>query len=112
MSLSWLIVKSPGIYSYEYKTHMSMKSVHHHRPNRWVRKARGMRSNSRIPRSYLHAQSLTAKPTGIEGSRKSVVSELPHIKPVGKRTSTAAVVGSRSKGQIANLRWRAGRDEP
>lgn len=75
-------------------------------------RARRMRLNSRIPRSYLHAQSLTAKHTGIEESIEYIASEPLPIILVGKCTSTAAVVGSGSKVQIVTLRWRARRDKP
>ena len=64
--------------------------VHHGRSNRRLYRARRMRSNSRIPCSYLRSQSFTADPTNVNRSRTHIASEPSPVKLVGKRTSGAA----------------------
>ena len=48
--------------------------------------------------TYLHNQSPTANPTGIEGSRTYIALEPPPFGLVGKHTSTAVGAGSWVQG--------------
>ena len=85
----------------EYESRLrSKEGVQHDRQNCYLCRAKRTRLNSRIPCPYLHAQSPTANPTGIEGSRTYITPEPSPVKLVGKRTSTVAAAGSGSKGQI------------
>ena len=102
--------KLSGKWLYEYGTRpRSKEGEPHNRQNRYLCRARRARLNSRILCPYLHAQSPTANPTGIEGSRMDITPKPSPVKLVGKRTSTVTVsaAGSGTKGQIKG----GGRDE-
>ena len=91
ISLPRPIVKVIWVVDGECKSRVgSNQIVHHGRSNRCLYRARRMRSNSRIPYSYLRSQSFTANPTNVNRSRTHIASEPSPVKLVGKRTSSAA----------------------